>query len=489
MVADKRGEPPRREDIRPMGSTRSSRAPWFGCWLPCLTVLVAFPAFAQQTRPGPPTTQPDAEVTAEQRIRSARTIAEVFLALMFDGQFHEAADLTDEPLRSELGPGQMADLMTNFGTTAGHLQRPMLVDTAAAPHGNTELIYSVKGERLDLRLSVVVSPANKVVGVGYGADERTLPWQPPDYADPEAFREAEVQVGQAPWELGGTLSVPIGDGPFPGVVLVHGSGPHLRDQHVGPNRIFRDLAWGLATRGIAVLRYDKRSRIYGARSRKVGITVDAEVIDDAIAALEVLRAQPRVEPKRTFLLGHTLGATLAPEMAARDGKVAGIIMLAPAARPVLEVLRLQTEYRAKQDSGNPDARERVELIQDQIEQLRNRAIPPGEEVFGVTAGYWYDLSGRDGPRAVAAAREAACPILVLHAGRDAELTGDDLQIWEQALADRPTAALRYFDKLNHMFLPGEGPFALDEYFAPGHVDGTVIQLIAQWIQSQPETGR
>lgn len=86
---------------------------------------------------------------------------------------------------------------------------------------------------------------------------------PPPYADRATFAEQEVVVGSGEWALPGTLSLPNGAGPFPAVVLVHGSGPADRDETVGPNKPFRDLAWGLASRGVAVLRYDKRTRVHG----------------------------------------------------------------------------------------------------------------------------------------------------------------------------------------------------------------------------------
>ena len=86
---------------------------------------------------------------------------------------------------------------------------------------------------------------------------------PAAYVKPDAFTETEVTVGSAPWTLPGTLSMPKGNGPFPAVVLVAGSGPQDRDGTIGPNAPLRDLAWGLASNGIAVLRYDKRTKAHG----------------------------------------------------------------------------------------------------------------------------------------------------------------------------------------------------------------------------------
>src|SRR2546421_397489 len=81
----------------------------------------------------------------------------------------------------------------------------------------------------------------------------------------DAIKETEVTVGKGEWVLPGTLPLPTGDGPFPAVVLVHGSGPHDRDETIGPSRPFRDLAGGLASQGIAVLRYEKRTKEHAAK--------------------------------------------------------------------------------------------------------------------------------------------------------------------------------------------------------------------------------
>src|SRR5262249_57372826 len=128
-----------------------------------------------------------------------------------------------------------------------------------------------------------------------------------------------------------------GAGPFPGVGLAHGSGPNDRDETIAQNKPFKDLALGLASRGIAVLRYDKRTKVYPAKMAGLaGLTVKDEVVDDAIAAASMLRSQPRIDPARVFVLGHSLGGMLVPRIAAADAKLAGVIVMAggpPAPHP------------------------------------------------------------------------------------------------------------------------------------------------------------
>src|SRR5262249_34016694 len=148
-------------------------------------------------------------------------------------------------------------------------------------------------------------------------------WTPAAYAKPDSFVEVPVQVGSAP-ALPGFLSLPKGAGPFPVVVLVHGSGPQDADETIGPNKPFKDLALGLARRGIAVLRYAKRSRVEPAGV----VTVKEEVLDGAHAAIELARASKGIDPGRVVVLGHSEGGYLAPRIAKENPTVAGIILLA-----------------------------------------------------------------------------------------------------------------------------------------------------------------
>ena len=111
-------------------------------------------------------------------------------------------------------------------------------------------------EKTLLDARIVFDKAGKIAGLNFVPPAPPAKYEPPAYADASKFEETEVTVGTGEWALPGTLTVPKGAGPFPGLILVHGSGPNDRDETLGPNKPFKDLAWGLATRGIAVLRYE-----------------------------------------------------------------------------------------------------------------------------------------------------------------------------------------------------------------------------------------
>ncbi len=230
-------------------------------------------------------------------------------------------------------------------------------------------------QRTELRLTM--RPDGRLAGMFLSPESATRPdWTAPAYVSPSAFFERETSVASGLVTLPATLSLPKGDGPFPGVVLVHGSGPHDRDETVGGTRVFQDLAQGLASRGVAVLRYEKRTKTFqkelaGTRD----MTLEDEVLDDAVAALAVLRQAPGVDPAKVFVLGHSLGGMLAPRIAQMDGKTAGIVLLAAPSRPMSDVVRDQVD--ALSGPGSERRPEGAGPVPPPRGRMRSRTSTPG----------------------------------------------------------------------------------------------------------------
>jgi len=308
-------------------------------------------------------------------------------------------------------------------------------------------------------------------------------WTAPTYADTSAFTETTVALTATDsCELGGTLTVPTGNRAVSGVVIVHGSGPIDRDATFGSNKPYKELAWGLASRGIAVLRYDKRTNACDVDLADV--TVDDVTTADAVTAVGRLREHDRVTPESAFVVGHSLGGALAPRIATRDGDLAGVVMLAPGpARPMAAtVLSQQRHLLAQRDLSAAEREEALAEFRPTVEKIRSLDIGDDEVLLGLGGReYFRSLAEYDGPAAAAALDS---PVFVGQGGRDYQVTPDgDFRIWRETLSGEPRVRFERYPDLNHLFQAGSGPATSTEYYDPEAVfDRRVVEDVAAVVE-------
>lgn len=417
------------------------------------------------------------------RFAELTTSAQAFVKLLTEKKFDAATKDFDDTMKKVLPAKKLEEIWQSILSSAGTFQKQ--TGTRTASSGKYDIVFvTCRFAKAPLDVKVVFNRDKKITGLLFtppGADYR-----PPAYVRRDAFQESEVRIGSGEWTLPGTLTLPKGPGPFPAVVLVHGSGPHDRDETIGPNRPFRDLAWGLASRGIAVLRYEKRTSEYAAKlaSVKDTLTVKEEVLDDALAAVAFLRQQKAIDGKRVFVLGHSLGAVLCPRIGTLDPNLAGLICLAGSTRPLGVVIVDQVNYLLSLDP-NMDAKEKepLEKLKRQATKLADPKLskdtPVAELPLGVGFAYWQSLRDSDPVKVVAQVKP---PMLILQGERDYQVRMEDFEGWKKALAGRKTATFKSYPKLNHLFIAGEGQSKPEEYAKAGHVAPEVIDDIAGWIK-------
>lgn len=276
-------------------------------------------------------------------------------------------------------------------------------------------------------------------------------------------------------------------GPVPGLIIVHGSGGADKDLTFGPNRPYRDIAEGLARRGVAVLRYDKRTMAGPLWFLGKPFTVREETIDDAVSALALLRAQPEVDASRTFMIGHSLGGYLAPRIAAADGRLAGLILLAGAwVGPIHELMLLQLDYIVSVSDSSTAARiagqrKAIGAAVEAIRQLTPADSSQLGSLLGAPAAYWLDLRGYDPVEALRARPE---PVLMLQGMRDYQVTPRMLNEFVDSLGPRPATTVRRYPGLNHLFIMGDGRPRPADYLVAGTVSEAVLNDIAKWVNGQ-----
>ena len=386
------------------------------------------------------------------------------LELIRAGRFEDVTKQFNAQMTAGLSAAQLRQMWANLSQQVGALESIVDERVATPAPGITAAVLGCQFEKAALNVIVAFDAENKIGGLQIvprpsAAQASAVP------PASSRFKEEAVTVGTGEWALPGTLSLP--SGPISAaVVLVHGSGPNDRDETVGPNKPFRDIAWGLAERGIAVLRYEKRTRQHGATLASSGrqhYTVRDETTEDALLAVTLLRSRREIDPKRIFVLGHSLGGTLAPRIAAEDQSLAGIIVLAGATRPLPEVVKDQLTYLSSLQPGsiNPEA---------ELQSLLKSA----------PESYWKDLAAYK-PAEVAATLRI--PMLILHGERDYQVTQPDLEGWRNALGTRDDVVIKSYPTLNHLFMAGERKATPAEYNRPAKVAEFVIDDIASWIAS------
>ena len=295
------------------------------------------------------------------------------------------------------------------------------------------------------------------------------------------------------YPLKGMLTLPEGEGPFPAAVLVHGSGSSNMDEKVGKLTPFKDIAQGLARRGVATIRYDKRSFAHGLKmvlDRKHPITVWEETIEDALLAAAMLRADARIDPGRVFLLGHSMGAMLAPRIECSGGDFRGLILLAGSPRRLEEIMLDQMEEMSAGMTGFAGKiagkqRAKFETLFHGLYDLSDEEAKRKKVGGGTTLYYFKDMGQ---PTVAQWLEKTSKPMLVMQGEKDFQAKAAvDFEMYKQLLSHRDNVTFRLYPGLNHAFVTARSRSIADakqEFAAERHIGAAVLDDIAHWIQVQ-----
>ena len=295
------------------------------------------------------------------------------------------------------------------------------------------------------------------------------------------------------YPLKGLLTLPSNaTSPVPAVVFVHGSGSSNMDEKVGKLTPFKDLAVGLANHGIASIRYDKRSFTHGRKmvmNKNTVITVKEETIDDAILAAELLRKDPRIDPNHTFILGHSMGAMLAPRIDAEGGNFKGLILMAGSPRKLEDIMIEQLEEHVQSGKGFMRwiAKKQLSKIVPMFDGLYQRSNDEAKKIKignGVTLYYFKEMGEHDSSGYLASLEK---PILIMQGKNDAQVKVEkDFSAYQMLLKNKTNVTFRLYENLNHAFVPSvyrDISKIMKEYNIEQHIGEEVISDIANWIMN------
>ena len=375
----------------------------------------------------------------------AKHVYELFVADQGDS-IHA---LLNKNLQEKLSPEIFKDMFKQSEKQFGKLQAKGEWKQESA-EGITLYYRDLKFERYSLRFLLSFDADGSMNTI------RLMPVPAASTAKPVAYnkekmQERDITVGADDFKLPGTLTLPVGKKKAPVVILVHGSGPQDRDETVGPNKPFRDLAWGLAERGIATVRYDKRTKVYA----------------DSV-----------------YVLGHSLGATLAPRIAEQADGLTGIILVAALARPFEDAIVEQMTYISSLTDSSANAKKQITEIKKQADNIKKLGTPEYDDkiplLLNLPRSYWEFANAY---KPVEVASKLALPILILQGERDYQVTMQDFGLWRFGLMRNKNAFLKSYPKLNHMLQEGSGKATPFEYNQASPVVGYVMDDIASFIHN------
>lgn len=271
----------------------------------------------------------------------------------------------------------------------------------------------------------------------------------------------------------------------PLVIFVHGSGPNDRDETIGPNKPFRDLAQGLAQQGIVSIRYDKRTFAYQYDTKLLNdsLTLYEETINDAIDAVKLARQFSFIDTTQIFIIGHSQGAMCAPKIAELCPKLKGIVMMAGPAGNIVDIIPEQIEYMALlNDTISAAEQMQINSVKWMMEKIKSPTLSnktPKGMLMGVSATYWKSVLSYD---QVQTAKKLTLPVLILNGERDYQVMPKEFAEWQKQLEGHKNISFKLYPKLNHLFLEGEGKPGPAEYEHPGHVPQYVIDDLVKFIK-------
>ena len=293
------------------------------------------------------------------------------------------------------------------------------------------------------------------------------------------------------YPLNGLLTLPENiTEPVPAVVFVHGSGSSNMDEKVGRLTPFKDLAEGLANKGIASIRYDKRSFAHGlkmVRDKSTIITVKEETIDDAILATELLKKDSRIDSHNIFIIGHSMGGMLAPRIDSEGGKYKGLIIMAGTPRKLEDVMLEQNEAVLSSTKGlvNWIVRKQVAKLSGLFSGLYELSDEEAKKkkVMGGTTLYYFKEMGEHSVADYLATTKKT--MLIVQGEKDFQVSVEkDFNEYKRLLNDKTNIEFRLYENLNHAFvnyLYSDILKAKQEYNTERHIGEEVISDIADWI--------
>ncbi|TVQ19892.1 MAG: alpha/beta hydrolase [Spirochaetaceae bacterium] len=307
----------------------------------------------------------------------------------------------------------------------------------------------------------------------------------------EIMDEHEVEFVSDGLRLSGSLALPAGQGPFPGVVFVAGSGEVDRNENHKKMQMnaFNELARTLADRGFASLRFDKRG--VGRSEGKFLTAGFFDNVADAASALRFLQGRDEVDSERTFVIGHSEGALIASRLAGEAIVPAGVVLIAGTAQRGEDVLAWQAAEVVKHITGFQGWLIRtlpIDPLKMQKKLLTKVASSTGDTmrvqlVVKLNAKWMREFIAYNPADDLA---RSHCPVLAMTGGNDIQVNPDDVAAMQPIV--RGPFEGHVIPGLTHLLREGKPGTADYKRQLKSPLDHRLKSMVAEWLERHAGSG-
>lgn len=418
--------------------------------------------------------------TMAQNILSYINTASDFFNKLDEGKYSEVQGFFDDSVKEKLPPENLEKMWTQVKSNLGNFES--VEGAQNKTNGDYQVvILNCKFTNDNQPFQFVFNKSQKLVGFFILPKKQELSYKLPIYADTARYVEKLINIKSGEFELPAMLTLPKDSMNVPIVVFVHGSGPNDMDETIGAQKPFKDLAVGLASKGIGSIRYVKRTTIYPGKLSEVKTTKE-EVIDDALAVINYSKTVPQANPAKVYIFGHSLGGMLAPKIASLNSDIKGIVIAAAPAKKLQDILIEQNNniFSAAKDTSKAGKDALVRIIKEinLTKAFNSKTLNQDSVILGLPISYWADLNDYD---QISTAKKLNQRVFLIQGGNDFQVTIKDYNLWIAALKGKKNVDYKLYPMLSHLFAFVSEKGIGAEYQERGNVDQTLIDDLASWL--------